>query len=70
IKNSSIKHRLDMMICEHEIKNALYRNTALNISGIDILNQTLTNSQSSTTRVLIKSNGMDGILFSKKNRFN
>ncbi|AGN84911.1 MULTISPECIES: Abi family protein [Enterobacteriaceae] len=70
IKNSSIKHRLDMMLCEHEIKNALYRNAALDISDIATLNQTLTDSKSSTTRVLIKSDGMDGILFSKKNRFN
>ncbi|OBU07851.1 hypothetical protein AYY16_00090 [Morganella psychrotolerans] len=70
IKNSSVKYRLDMMLCEHEIKNALYKNVALDISDIDSLNQTLTDSKSSTTRVLIKSNGMDGILFSKKNRFN
>lgn len=59
-----------MMLCEHEIKNALYRNVALDISDIDSLNQTLTDSKSSTTRMLIKTNGMDGVLFSKKNRFN
>lgn len=70
IRNSSIAHRLNMLICEHELMNALYRNNALDIDDLESFNHILAESDNSNTRILIKSNGMDGILFCKKSRFN
>lgn len=70
IKNGSIIHRLNILLCEHEINNSLYKNSDIDIVDLSSLNIAVTDIHSDDKRLLIQVNGKRSIIFSRKNRFN
>ncbi|WP_336777534.1 hypothetical protein [Pantoea sp. USHLN256] len=70
VRNSALMHRLNMLLCVHEMENATYHNGSLEMTSMDTLHDTLIKSGQYNRRVLISLRGLNGVIHARKHRFN